>query len=134
LKGRGDSKGKLAGKDSSLVGWQIELDDESDSCFAGLGFKLGSSSQFKHSPRAFDNDELNHSENTDEYSICMTRLFELEAGRLSLCWLQWFAAGAVPGPPGRAPRPSMGELSALEWRRVNLEMVWLAGDLAADEA
>lgn len=33
------------------------------------------SSQFKHSPRAFDVDGFNLSENTDEYSICMTLNF-----------------------------------------------------------
>lgn len=33
--------------------------------------ELELSSQFKHSPRAFD-DEFYRSENTDEYSICMT--------------------------------------------------------------
>lgn len=36
-----------------------------------IGLKM--SSQFKHSPRAFDGDVFNRSENTDEYSICMTR-------------------------------------------------------------
>lgn len=36
--------------------------------------ELGLSSQFKHSPRAFD-DGFYRSENTDEYSICMTVIY-----------------------------------------------------------